>query len=81
MIRVMCVAEGDEERIALRIDLGAAMLGKRGPKQGAMLGKHRAVALLQPLDQLRRAIDVGEEKRDGSLGQIGHYTRIFTSRP
>jgi len=77
---ITCTGEGDEEGIALRINLGTAVLGKCGAKQSAMLGEDRAVALLQPLDQLCRAVDVGKEKRDGSLGQIGHCTRIFTSR-
>jgi hypothetical protein len=78
---ITCTGEGDEEGIALRIDLGTAVLGKCGAKQSAMLGEDRAVALLQPLDQLCRAVDVGKEKRDGSIGQIRHHRRIFTARP
>jgi hypothetical protein len=75
------VAEGDEEGIALRIDLGAAVVGELGTKQITMLGEHCAVSLLQLLDQLGRAIDVGEEKRDGSAGQLRHRTRILPFPP
>lgn len=67
--RIGRAGEGDEEGIALRIHLRAAALGERSAKQTAMRSEHLPIALLQPLYQLRRAVDVGEEERDGSGGQ------------
>src|SRR6266540_620999 len=66
-------AEGDEKGVSLRVDLDAAALGERRPKKTAMFGKHVAVVLPQPFDELGRAIDVREEKGDGSGRQLGHW--------
>ena len=46
-------AERDKKRVTLRVDLHAAMLVERLPEELAMLGKHVAVALTQPLDKRR----------------------------
>ena len=59
-------AEGDEEGVALRVDLYAAMFGERPTKQVAVRGEHSAVALSQTLYEIRRAVDVGKEEGDGS---------------
>jgi hypothetical protein len=44
------MAERDEEGIALRVDLDAAVFGERGAEQITMLREYVAVLLLQPLD-------------------------------
>ena len=65
--------EGDEERVALRVDLGAAVLRGRfandPPVLGERVGVPRGAELVQ---QPRRAFDVGEEERDRSLGKRAH---------
>jgi hypothetical protein len=48
--RASCMAEGDGEGIALRIDLDAPVLRERGTKHIAMRGENCAVSVQQPLD-------------------------------
>ena len=38
--RIACIAERDEECIALRVNLNAATFAERRPEQIAMLGEH-----------------------------------------
>ena len=68
--RVDCASlggEGDEERVPLRVNLDAAMAGERVAQDAAMLEQGRAIGIrAQFVQQLRRALHVGEEKRDGS---------------
>ena len=69
---VLASLEGDEERVALGVDLPAVVCRERGSQDALMLGEHVAVDAAQLLQQLGRAFDVGEEKRDGSAGQLAH---------
>ncbi len=56
--------EGDEERIALRVDLDALIGRERRTQDAAMLGERPGVVLGAELEQqLRRALDIREEKR------------------
>jgi hypothetical protein len=58
--------EHREERIALGIDLPAVMSGKTRPDQPVMVGKQLCVEIFsQPLNQGRRALDVGKHEREG----------------
>ena len=69
--------EGDEEGIALRVDFVASRLGDRLAQQPVVVGQHLGVTRLSELVQEpRRALDVGEEKGDGSArGGDGHVHR------
>ena len=64
--RVARPREGDEERIALGVDLAPVVLGERRPQQALVLGEHLGVAAAQPRQQPRRAFDVAEQERDGA---------------
>jgi hypothetical protein len=58
-----------EERISLGIDFLAAVSGQTRPDQRVMVGKHlRVAAIPQPPQQRRRALNVGEKKRESLHG-------------
>ena len=60
--------EGDEERVALRVDLDAAVRREGGAQDAPVLGERLRVALgAERVQQPRRALDVGEEERDGAV--------------
>ena len=61
--------ERDEEGVALRVDLVAAVRLPHVAKQVLMLCQNRVIALSQSLHQPSRALDVGEEKGDCSGGK------------
>ncbi len=64
-----------EERIALRVNLVAAVLGESLTNEPLLLAQNLAVALAtQPLEELRRALDVGEQKRDGATTTLRHVS-------
>ena len=59
--------ERDEERVALRVDLDAAVRGRRLAHDAPVLRERVGVARRPELvQQARRALDVGEEERDRS---------------
>jgi hypothetical protein len=61
--------ECDEEGIALRVDLDPAVARERLAEDAAVLLEEIAVRRgTELVQQLRRALDVGEEKRDGAGG-------------
>ena len=51
-----------EERVALRVDLLAAMRGEAGPDQPMVVGENLRVRIAQALQQRRGTLDVSEEK-------------------
>ncbi len=56
--------EGEEERVALGVDLHPVVRGGRGPHQPPVLEQRRGVRLGPELvQQPRRALDVGEQER------------------
>ena len=69
--RIRCPPEGDEESVALRVDLDAAVPFERFSQRGAVTGEELGVTGSMLEKQPRRAFDVGEEKRDGSGRQFG----------
>jgi hypothetical protein len=78
-------SEGDEERVALRVDLVATVLGKGFPQDPLVICERLAVALSSTLlDQLCRALDVGEEEGDGADRQLAYgvhaHSRITAYR-
>ena len=63
--------ERDEERVALGIDLHAIVTGTRLADDLPVCGKRLGIGLRSQLVQeLRRSLDVGEEKRDSARGKL-----------
>ena len=61
--------EGEEEGVALRVDLDAAVASARLADDAAVLGERLRVGLgAELVQQPRRALDVGEEEGDGAGG-------------
>ena len=61
--------EGDEERVALGVDLHPAVRRPDSPQQRAVLGEQVAVGVAEAVEQAGRALDVGEEEGDRPCGQ------------
>ena len=78
--RVARPHEGDEERVALGVDLVTVVLVERRPQQALMLGQHLGVAATQPRQQPRRTLDVAEQKRHGATRKLRH-TRSYAQSP
>ena len=58
--------EHREKRIPLRVHFAAVIRGQSRPDQRVMPGKHLRVRVFpQPPKQRRRALDVGEQEREG----------------
>ena len=73
--RHQCVSrtrEGDEERVALGVDLIASMRFECRAQQPLVLLEHLAVPLSQQLDEARRPLYVGEQEGDRTARQVGH---------
>jgi hypothetical protein len=58
--------EGDEEGVALGVDLLASVLFEGRSQEPVMVGTRFAVTLAQLLEQASRSLDVGEEEGDGA---------------
>ena len=70
--------EGDEERVALRVDLDAAAGAEGGAQDAPVLGERVGVALgAERVQELRRALDVGEEERHRPGGQCALHRGIM----
>ena len=72
-----CGWKGDEERIALRIHLDAVVSSERLAKRPTVL--HQRLCVVggaQLLQEPRRTLDIGEEKRDGSGGKVAGHRPI-----
>ena len=71
-------SEGEEERVALRVDLDPAFGRARLAHDGAVLGESVGVRVRAELVQeLRRALDVGEEEGDGAGREVGSHARVI----
>ncbi len=70
--RILRARERDEERVALRVDLTAAVGVERSSQDPLVLGKGVAVEVAELLEEPRRPFDVREEERDGPAGELGH---------
>jgi len=60
--------EGEEERVALRVDLVSAVVSERCTDDRLVLIEDVPVAVAQPLDVRRRALDVREDDVTVPLG-------------
>ena len=63
------VGEREEERVALGVDLHAAMVGEGAAKQRLMGGQHVRIALADLAEEAGRAFDVGHDEGDHPGGQ------------
>ena len=63
------VGEGDQEGVALGIDLVAAVGGESGTEESAMLGEDLGIAIAEAVQHLGAALDVSEEEGDRSRPQ------------
>ena len=70
--RVRRAGERDEERVALRVHLDAAVPGERVPQHTPVLAQQLDVALSVLVQQPRRAFDVREQERDGAGWKLAH---------
>jgi len=71
-------AEGDEERVTLRVHLDAVVVGKRRAKTTPVLEQGLPVVVAELVQQLRRALDVREQQRHHAGRKIArHRTRSW----
>ena len=61
---LLCPRESDEEGVALRVDLDAAVAPECLAQNAAVFSERLRIAIAELLHQPRRAFDVGEEERD-----------------
>ena len=70
--RVRGSREGDEEGVALRVDLDARVSLECVPQSPAVLGQDLRIPVSVLVEQPRRAFDVREEEGDRSARQLAH---------
>ena len=74
--------EGDEERVALGVDLDAAVGRERGAQRSPVLGERLAVRVRAEVpEQACRALDVGEEERGRAGWEIGASSLSVRHQP
>jgi hypothetical protein len=69
--RIGCSREGDEEGVALCVDLNAVVLGERFSQRGSVLGEKVGVPGTVFLEEPGRALDVREKEGDGAGRKLG----------
>jgi hypothetical protein len=64
------VLEDDEELVAAMVDnlSGVALNGRS--KEPPVISEDERIAVAEGSDELRRALDIGEDECDGSMGEI-----------
>ena len=76
--RIRRAAEGDEERVTLRVHLDALVVGKRRAESPPMLVQCLPVVVAELVQQPRRALDVREQQRHHAGREIArHRTRSW----
>ena len=76
---VLPTGEGDEERVALRVDLVTAVSRHGLADDALVLGKHFCVVRADLLEQLRRTLDVSEEEGDRPARKLRHRRSLTQS--
>jgi len=66
-------AEGDEERVTLRVYLDAVVRGEGGPETSAMLVQGLSVAVAELMQQPRRALHIREQQSDDTGGEVERH--------
>ena len=65
--------EGDEERITLRVDLDALVVGKRRAELPPMLVQRLPVVVAELMQQPRRALHIGEQQGHDTARETAHH--------
>jgi hypothetical protein len=78
--RIRCTAERDEEGVTLGIHLGAVVRRERLPQQSTMLVESACIRVSQLVQELRRTLDVREEKRHHAGRKDGRHAAMITGR-
>jgi hypothetical protein len=74
--------KGDEERVALRVDLDTLVAQPCRSQRTAVLGKHFRIPIAQLPEQPRRTLDVREEERHRPGRELWlHLTILSCPRP
>src|SRR5207245_8359389 len=71
--------EDGEELIGPRVDLAAASLADAGPDERPHVAQQGRVGVAEPLQQLGRPLDVGEEEGDRAAWQVLQADRARTA--
>ncbi len=74
--RVVRPAEGDEERVALRVDLDPVVTGERGAQDAPMRGEQVGVVIAMLVEETRRTLDVGEQEGHGAGREVSHLVMM-----
>ena len=61
-----------EERVSLHVHLDAAVLRQRRTEDSSMFRQNVGVSVTEVIQQLRRALDVGEKESDCSGREFAH---------
>src|ERR671935_149954 len=75
------VLEREEELVAARVDLVTACGRESLPDEAAVVGEDAGVGVAELVHELRRALDVGEEERDGSVRKVTHASLLREESP
>jgi hypothetical protein len=78
--RVSGAREDEEEGVSLRVHLDAVRGAEGVSHDPTMPAQDVAVAVPEPLEELGRVLDVGEDERHGPAGKCGHAA-IVRFRP
>ena len=73
---VLGTPEGDEEGVALRVDLVTSVCGECRANDALVVGEHLRVAAAELLHERRRALDVGEQEGDRAAGKLRHLPKL-----
>ena len=77
--RIVCRPEDLEERVTLGIDLGAVVTRERLAQGAPVICENVRVAVTEFVEETRRSLYVGEEKRDPTARELAHRPR--SARP
>jgi hypothetical protein len=66
---VASAGEGEEERVALPVDLDSACRAEGSADDVPVLREHLPVPVAEPADEVGRRLDVREREGDGAAGQ------------
>ena len=70
--------ERDEEGVALSVDFYPVPCGQGRSQHSSMLGERLRVRIrTERVQQARRALDVGEEERDGAGREVPAHGRVI----
>jgi hypothetical protein len=71
--RIGSSAEGDEERVTLRVHLDAVVIGERRPESPPMLVQRLLITVAELMQQSRRALDIRKQQRHYAGWEISRH--------